>query len=1197
MTVYSRSSKRIFIVALIILLITTFTLASQESITKEMVNWKVQSSDANGFTANISLDNSRSYGSSNSIFNLSEDEGFDYVSSTFIAVPNGKGLQIEVAESDINKGEVTVGSPFVFRGIRLFPLQLKPTNDMLSNSEVDSKNMSFRASFIGSDSRANASESNLNFTAEGLKFLRTHIMNLDELDLNVVAPLGRILIMVQDHAETIANLQPYIQWKTQQGYKVVVESSANPSDYFNIKSKINEHYTNDDPIPLEYILMIGDHDGSIRMVGKIEETFISTSDYPYTLFSNEDSPVGTVAIGRFSVNTQNQLQVVVKKTVTYERDVYMENTSWLNNVILTAGEGSGISPIETNQRIKHLFADRDISADTLWYTMNNGMADSEIPEFIVEKINSGASFLNYRGYYGMSQWSNDYCNLFTNENKLPVIITITCDTGTWGGVGNESFIEGFLRAGTYNHLKGGVAAIGTSTSMTHTCYNNVVDVGIFDAVLQNNVRSLGWALVSAKYRLWEAYNGHGQEWPIQSFSNWNNLMGDPALRMWVGVPQIPTVSHLDTVRIGDTSLDVTVSLPGEWPELVWATIATDDSVIDSRIIPNSGNIRLYFDNLPEDENVYLTICGDNVVPQVDTLRFASADILLVTTDIVIDDGDGGDLFANPGETISLDITVTNSGTEEISGATASIISDDPLVNLTTANSFDVPTLVSGASTTIEDAVVLEIDGHAHDGYQPELTLLLNSTHRSAVKLALQSWVATNNSENPSIDGGELNPGETNEIVFPIKNVGSKTASGLTGNLTSSTNGITINNSERVFSDMDVNGSSNNISDPFSITASNTLRLGQKVDFTLQLTDARGAKDSTQYSIYLGDPAGNGLTGPGEGYWAIDESDIEYTPQMDFEWVDIETTTNRLDLNDTGENGDASTVVNLPFTFSYFGDDFNVITICTNGWAAFGDQGSYDLHRNWPIPSPMGPEAMLAPFWDNLVVYNTEGVFTFSDLDNHLFIITWDCYTAGDPWVPESGEPEKFQIVLFDPAHYQTSTGNGIILFQYAETNYPEDLFTDNPFMTIGIESPDSRQGVMYDYWHSLEPGATEIGDEDNEIRTIVFTDDLTANFSLDIEDIDTNSDDIPTEFAISDIYPNPFNPSTTISIALPNSGHLSLKIFNLLGQEVALLASDHFNAGMKQFSFNADKMASGIYFVKATLPGKSTQIKKVMLVR
>ncbi|GBE30087.1 MAG TPA: T9SS type A sorting domain-containing protein [Bacteroidetes bacterium] len=81
------------------------------------------------------------------------------------------------------------------------------------------------------------------------------------------------------------------------------------------------------------------------------------------------------------------------------------------------------------------------------------------------------------------------------------------------------------------------------------------------------------------------------------------------------------------------------------------------------------------------------------------------------------------------------------------------------------------------------------------------------------------------------------------------------------------------------------------------------------------------------------------------------------------------------------------------------------------------------------------------------------------------------------------------------------------------------------------------------------------------------------------------------------VSPNPFNPTTTISINLPESAKLRVQVFNITGQQVAELANGQFSAGNHNLSFNASNMASGLYFVRATVPGQMDQVEKVMLVR
>jgi hypothetical protein len=90
---------------------------------------------------------------------------------------------------------------------------------------------------------------------------------------------------------------------------------------------------------------------------------------------------------------------------------------------------------------------------------------------------------------------------------------------------------------------------------------------------------------------------------------------------------------------------------------------------------------------------------------------------------------------------------------------------------------------------------------------------------------------------------------------------------------------------------------------------------------------------------------------------------------------------------------------------------------------------------------------------------------------------------------------------------------------------------------------------------------------------------------------------IPLEYALETAYPNPFNPSTTVYVGLPEAADLTVSVYNVLGQQVAVLASDRMNAGRHALTFDAHNMASGLYFVRATVPGHLNQVQKVMLVR
>ena len=99
-----------------------------------------------------------------------------------------------------------------------------------------------------------------------------------------------------------------------------------------------------------------------------------------------------------------------------------------------------------------------------------------------------------------------------------------------------------------------------------------------------------------------------------------------------------------------------------------------------------------------------------------------------------------------------------------------------------------------------------------------------------------------------------------------------------------------------------------------------------------------------------------------------------------------------------------------------------------------------------------------------------------------------------------------------------------------------------------------------------------------------------------ISGVNRISPSIPGEFALEQNYPNPFNPSTRIEYQLPAKSHLTLKIYDLLGREIATLVNEEQKAGYKSVEWNASNFASGVYFYRLQA-GSFTGTKKLLLLR
>ncbi len=105
-----------------------------------------------------------------------------------------------------------------------------------------------------------------------------------------------------------------------------------------------------------------------------------------------------------------------------------------------------------------------------------------------------------------------------------------------------------------------------------------------------------------------------------------------------------------------------------------------------------------------------------------------------------------------------------------------------------------------------------------------------------------------------------------------------------------------------------------------------------------------------------------------------------------------------------------------------------------------------------------------------------------------------------------------------------------------------------------------------------------------------------VNFNFTLTDVKSQSSSIPNEYFLSQNYPNPFNPVTAIKYSIPNEGFVSLKIYNVLGSEVATLVNEFKNAGSYNVSFNAENLSSGVYYYKLK-SGTFVETRKMILLK
>jgi hypothetical protein len=152
-----------------------------------------------------------------------------------------------------------------------------------------------------------------------------------------------------------------------------------------------------------------------------------------------------------------------------------------------------------------------------------------------------------------------------------------------------------------------------------------------------------------------------------------------------------------------------------------------------------------------------------------------------------------------------------------------------------------------------------------------------------------------------------------------------------------------------------------------------------------------------------------------------------------------------------------------------------------------------------------------------------------------------------------------------------------LVFQIDDPNVTEVILE-----AVEIEHPSHELMFIY---HTVGADGQPVGQR--EVRA-EFT---SASFSLDDAE-----GELPGSFQLAQNYPNPFNPSTTLSFYIPHSSFVTLKVYDILGREVAILANEGRPAGRYTVHWNASDNSSGAYFYRLQA-GDFTMIRKMLLVR
>jgi hypothetical protein len=862
-------------------------------------------------------------------------------------------------------------------------------------------------------------------------------------------------------------LTPYVQqladWKRTKGFEVhMVGTNTAGTSNSAIKNYITNAYTTWTNPP-EYVILVGDTDGAFAIPTWTDPNSGGAGDHPYACLNGNDL-LPEVFIGRMSVGSITDMQVELAKMNLVERQPYTGNMNMYQHSVL-AGDvttSSGWSCELTMKSIKQDIVDWDPD-----YNFTEAY-DGGIASAMTSGCNQGATFLAYRGYLGVSGWSESGLN---NNNMLFNAVLITCGTGVFT---SSSMIEDLLRQGTPTAPKGAVTAIGMSTSSTHTQYNNIMTAGVFYGLYREGMHTMGEAIMRGKLALWMSYQSIDSN-VVQEFTYWCNLMGDPSLDVWHTTPISTNCEYESQIPLGQDWLDVLVTdgsgqfVPGA---MVTARRGSDE-IFASGLTDESGHITLQL-NASTAGAVDLTITKPDYMPHLGTFTISTAGQVEATEVVVDDDNNGassgnGDSIANPGETVELSPTLMNYSPTGITGVTATLTSADPYVTVTDGDAA-YPDIAANNQSAPTDKFCIEISPDIPDRHQVRLDLQVTAT--GAGPWQTRSYLVVTGADLDilvlTVDDGDnnaLDGGETASLQIRIRNNGQWTANQIQAELNSLNSLVEVTDSTAWFGNVVPSQEVTCTTDGFTIYGMAQLVPGMQIPMQLVLTGPDGYSETEIFNLPIGTPDVHSPLGPDTyGYMCYDDGDLGYVDTPTYNWVGCAPAEGgsgqSIAIGDGGLESGGFATVELPFNFRFYGEDYAQTYVCSNGFILFEPSEQPDF-RNWPIPGPKTPCPMIAAMWDDLSP-GSGGVYKYYSAAEHKFVIEWYQNTND-----AGGGTETFEIILYDPAFYTTSTFDAPFAIQYMTFN---DSDTSNSLSgnqgnrsTIGIVDHTGIVGLQYVY--------------------------------------------------------------------------------------------------------------------------------------
>ena len=415
---------------------------------------------------------------------------------------------------------------------------------------------------------------------------------------------------------------------------------------------------------------------------------------------------------------------------------------------------------------------------------NNGS-----PELVVQAVNEGSFWLQHRDHGLETGWGepavrNSHVNQMNNVGKLPFVMSINCLTGKFN-YNQDCFCEAWMRR-TYNGENAGAVGVLCPTETSYSFVNDAYVWGVYDLFDGEFMPTYGpyadntgnwmpaFGNVAGKYFLAQSnwpYNTESKDITYTMFT----AHCDAFLRIYTQVPQEMDVVHPEVVIAGLGEVNITapegcmISLVKEDPEGGWEILAVAEATGDPQTIE-------FLPQLPPTE-IHLVVTGQNYLRYEAVMGVIPADGPYIVFDNKVLHDENFNQQLDFGETISLDITMKNVGSDPMEAFDAVLETESEYITITNGTA-QYEAMAPNATQTVANAFSFTVADNVPDNTSNRFTITVtNGTDVYVSNLAMKAYAPVFNLGSMGITevsgngNGRLDAGETAKLSFPIENKG------------------------------------------------------------------------------------------------------------------------------------------------------------------------------------------------------------------------------------------------------------------------------------------------------------------------------------------------------------------------------------------------------------------------------------------